>query len=567
MGDAARAGLAAFAFAAAALAGCESHYDPVAAAVAEKARAHIGNVLAHIPPQCYTQTDDVANPCWVCHTGRNNRNDADDWELQAQYQFNPIGRRNHWTNLFVDRGAAIAAQSDADTLAYVRHDNYAPLRAALQRVPAARRPRWMPDLDRDRGFAADGFARDGSGWRAFRYKPFPGTFWPTNGSADDVLIRLPPAFRQTADGRESPAVYRINLALVEAAVAVPDTQADDALDLPTETLDERIAGIDLDGDGRLATATRIRALPAHYAGAAADVAVKRYAYPIGTEFMHGVYYLDPDAPEMRATRLKELRYARKIFQLDDAHLAQKYEEDAREQLTGGWPYFGGDAFSGLFDEYGWQLQSYIERADGRLRLQTREEQMFCMGCHSGIGVTVDGSFSLPRKLPGAAGWGEQRLAGMVDAPQAGSDEPEYQRYLRRTGGGDEYRANAEMLARFFPDGAFDASAARAAAPGGGGDLRDIILPSRERALLLDKAYRALVREQAFASGRDAMIAPAQHVHRKVDGAETGLRVEDGRVFKDGRLWLAWPRAAGAREMTAPSAVGQPPGMRTGLESP
>src|SRR3546814_10733119 len=112
---------------------------------------------------------------------------------------------------------------------------------------------------------------------------------------------------------------------------------------------------------------------------------------------------------MRALRLKEVRYARKIFQLDDAHLALAYEKDAREQLSGGWPYFGGDAFSGLFSEYGWQLQAYIERADGRLRLQTREEQMFCMGCHSGIGVTVDGSFSLPRQLPGAAGWGVQRL--------------------------------------------------------------------------------------------------------------------------------------------------------------
>src|SRR3546814_15007686 len=77
------------------------------------------------------------------------------------------------------------------------------------------------------------------------------------------------------------------------------------------------AGIDLDGDGKLATATHIHALPGHYVGAAASVAVTRYAYPLGTEFMHGVYYLDPDAPDMRALRLKELRYARKIFQLDD----------------------------------------------------------------------------------------------------------------------------------------------------------------------------------------------------------------------------------------------------------
>lgn len=536
------------------LAACESHYDPLAAASAEKARGHIDNVLAHIPPQCYTQTDGHANPCWVCHTGANNRNGADDWQLQAQYQLNAMGRSNHWTNLFVDRRQAITAQNDADTLAYVRHDNYAPLRAALERLPAAQRPRWVPDLDFRRGFDAAGFARDGSGWRAFRYKPFPGTFWPTNGSVDDVMIRLPAAFRQSAAGKFSLAVYRINLAIVEAVVAVPDARADDALDLPTDVLDETAAGFDLDGDGKLALATRIHALPAHYAGAAADIAVKRYAYPVGTEFMHGVYYLDPDAADLRATRLKELRYARKIFQLDDAHLKLKYDEDAREQSTGGWPYFGGDAFSGLFSEYGWQLQAYIERADGRLRLQTREEQMFCMGCHSGVGVTVDGSFSLPRKPPGANGWGMQSLAGMTDAPQAGSDEPEYQRYLRRAEGGDEYRANEEMLARFFPHGDFDAAAAQAAAPGGSADLRSIILPSRSRALLLDKAYRALVRTQDFKLGRDALPAPARHVHRKLEGAETGLREQDGHVYKDGRIWLDWSAAVADEPVSRESAA-------------
>ncbi|WP_084197057.1 hypothetical protein [Solimonas soli] len=517
--------------AALALAACAPAYDPTAAAAAEKARGRIDNVLAHIPPQCYTKTDGAANPCWVCHTAKNQLNAADDWQLQAQYQLNPLGRVNHWSNLYVDRRAAIAAQADADILRYVREDNYAPLRTALGRLPAAKRPRWMPDLDLARGFADDGFARDGSGWRAFRYKPFPGTFWPTNGAADDVMIRLPAAFREDARGAASLAVYRINLAIVEAAVALPDTRGDGELDLPTEALDERVAGFDLDGDGRVAEATRIAALPAHYAGAAAAIAVKRYAYPPGTEFMHGVYYLDPDAPDQRARRLKELRYARKIFQLDDAHLALKYEEDARELQNGGWPYFGGDAFSGIFSEYGWQLQAYIEQADGRLRLQTREEQMFCMGCHSGIGVTVDGSFSLPRKVPGAPGWGYASLAALTDWPQAGSDEPEYLRYLRRARGGDEYRANAEMLARFFPDGRLDEARVRAAS------VAALILPSRERALALDKAYRALVREQRFTLGRDALPTPAVNVHRRIDGAETGLREADGHVYQDGRLWL------------------------------
>jgi hypothetical protein len=55
---------------------------------------------------------------------------------------------------------------------------------------------------------------------------------------------------------------------------------------------------------------------------------------------------------------------------------------------------------GLLNDFGWQLQGFIEDAEGRLRLQTQEEHLFCMGCHSNIGVTVDQTFSFPRKVPG-----------------------------------------------------------------------------------------------------------------------------------------------------------------------
>ncbi|MDE0855796.1 MAG: hypothetical protein OSA97_15380 [Nevskia sp.] len=515
-----------------------SNDDPVAAAAEEEARGRIGNVLAHIPPQCYTRTDGVSNPCWTCHTSANNRNGADDWQLQQQYQLNAIGRDNHWSNLFRDLRPAVAAISDAKVLAYVRQDNYSGLVPRLRREPADRRPRWIPDLDFRLGFAADGFARDGSGWRAYRYKPFPGTFWPTNGAADDAMIRLPEAFRETADGKESTEIYRINLAIVEAAVAEPDTRPDNALDRAVEPLSEALLGFDLDGDGKIGRASRIRVLPPHFAGAAAGIPVRRFAYPVGTEFLHSVRYLDPDAAGFAAVRMKELRYARKIFQLDDAHLDYQYRRDAQEQQTGGWPYFGGDPFSGLFDEYGWQLQAYIEQSDGRLRLQTREEHLYCMGCHSGIGVTVDGSFSLPRKPPGAVGWGYQRLDGIPDVPQAGSSSPEYFQYLQRVGGGDEYRENAEMMQRFF-SGGFNQERALHPGPAGSGDIRDLILPSRRRALDLDKAYMVLVGEQSFEHGRDAPLAPMRHVYRSIDLERTGLTAEAGTVHKDGRLWLDW----------------------------
>jgi len=524
-------------------------YDPLAAAAAEKAKGRIGNVLAHIPPQCYTKTGGVSNPCWTCHTEKNGRNLADDWELQQKYQFNQQGRNNYWTNEFADRRALIAKITDAQALAYIRQDNYTPLRQALRDVQLPDL-RWKPDIDLRQGFDSQGYARDGSGWRAFCYKPFPGTFWPTNGSTDDVLIRLPEAFREDAAGQASLEIYRINLTLLEAAVAVPDTVPDDALNYAIEPLDESAAGLDLDGDGRIGgLATLIRKLPAHYAGAAAGEPLRRYEYPVGTEFLHTVRYLDPDAPDQMAVHLKELRYSRKLFRLGDKSLKFRYAEDAREQQTGGWPYFGGDAYTGMFSEYGWRLQGYIEDAGGRLRLQTREEQVYCMGCHSGIGVTVDGSFSLPRKMPGAAGWARQSLAGMQDVPQAGSDEPEVLRYFRRVGGGDEFRANAEILTRYFPGGQLDSAAVLRAAPGGPQDIRALILPSRERALQLDKAYISLVPEQSYTHGREAPLAPAQNVYDRIDVDTTGLE-PSGRVWRDGRIWLDWNAANGAAAIPA-----------------
>ena len=87
---------------------------------------------------------------------------------------------------------------------------------------------------------SEGFDRspDGAmtGWRAFAYAPFPGMFWPTNGSAGDVFIRLPAAFRRDPAGRESTAVYRLNLAILEAYIR--------RVDVPLPPTDERELGSD-----------------------------------------------------------------------------------------------------------------------------------------------------------------------------------------------------------------------------------------------------------------------------------------------------------------------------------
>ncbi|WP_428309481.1 hypothetical protein [Hydrocarboniphaga sp.] len=496
-------------------------YDPLAAA---RLREKIGNVEAGIPPQCYARTG-AANPCYVCHTTPRGNNRADDAELQERYDFSPLRRRNPWTNAFVDRRAAIAKVSDAEILAWARADNYAPLRASTARLADYRG--WKPDIDLQQGFDGQGFARDGSQWRAFRYKPFPSAFWPTNGSTDEVMIRLPAALRTDARGRESREVYRANLAIVEALIATPADIADAAIDRVIESIDERAAGLDLDGDGQLGVATHLRGLPARFAGSASGKP-RRGVYPQNTEFLHTVRYLDPAQPDYAAQRLKELRYSIKAIEIDDVSIATHYQDGAREKLTGDRPHYSGNALTGQSNDYGWTLSGYIEDAQGRLRLQTREEQLYCMGCHSNLGITVDQTFSLARKLPGANGWGLQTLAGQRDAPQHGKTRGEYAEYFERAGGGDDYRANGEMLRRLET---FTATTS----------LREMLLPSAQRALALNKAYREVVLEQSYKLGRDAVLVPLdQLVHRQLDKGDPAPKAADKR-YDDAQLWLDWPR--------------------------
>ena len=467
--------------------------DPDPLAHARARRGQVDNLEAGIPPPCYTATGPASNPCWTCHTDSQAPNGMADWHLQQSYAFSEPGLVNRWHNLFVDRRPAIAAVRDEDILAYIRVDNYAPLRAAL-----ADRPDYhgfRPDLDLAAGFDEQGFARDGSGWRAYRYKPFPGAFWPTNGSAGDGFIRLPPALRPDPD------THRANLAILETNLASDPRTRDADLGLPT-----------------------------HYLGS--DIPVRRGLYPAGTELLHSVRYVDPDAPDLLAARMKELRYMKKVQDLDRWAMQAAYarEQDARDE--GKLPRPRGSAELGLRGDLGWQLQGFIEDDAGRLRLQTDEEHRFCLGCHDGIGVTVDQTFSFPRKLPGAAGWRPQDLRGIPDAPQIGHRDGEVLTYFRRVGAGDELRQNSELLARFFPDGRLDEAKVRAAT-----DLADLLAPSRERALALAKAYRAVVREQSFTRGRDAVLSPAEHVHRRVDPDATPTA---GTPHLDGRLQLAWP---------------------------
>jgi hypothetical protein len=503
-------------------------YDPLAAAWTSTGQ--IDNAEAVIPAACYTDTADGANPCWTCHTAGQGRNLADTVELQREYAFSDAAMENYWTALFIDRREQAEAFTADDMRSWIAADNYTSLRTALATRPQY--PGFVPDLDLYRGTDDEGFAHDGSGWRSLRFKPFAGTFWPTNGTTNDVWIRLPPAFRQAADGRDDRAVYRLNLALLEAAIAVPE-----GVVRAVEPVDERLIGVDLDGDGELGIAQHIARLPRRYAGAAADIALVHGLYPSGTEFLHSLRYIDLDRPGARSRRVRELRYARKWRMLTEAEIAAAYAEEVREKAAGLLPRFAGTPLAGLANDFGWRYQGFIEDAEGRLRVQTHEEQQFCMGCHSNLGVTVDGSFSLARKLPGAAGWAPQELIGQVDTPQWGHAEPEALRYLRRARGGDEFLGNDELLRRFWSvDGELNEAEVRRAAPGGDRDLAWLLLPSAGRADALNRAYRVKVQAQDFTRGREAPVAPPQRVLRRIEDADTGLAALD-RVYDDGSPWL------------------------------
>ena len=515
-------------------------YDPIAAAIASV--GEVANLEAAVPPMCYTATGGVSNPCWVCHTTPSGRNHLGDWDLQLEYAFSSVALSNHWTNLFADRRDFIASVSDDEILAWVKQDNYQALRDNL--TGRDDYPGYVPDLDFDAGFDSEGFAKDGSDWRAIRYHPFLGSFWPTNGSTDDVFIRLPEKFRQDADGNPSRAIYKLNLAILEAAIAgqiaaSPNAADRSVLDRAVEPVDERLIAFDLDGDGAITdNVLRIKHLPERYAGKASDHPVRPGLYPKNVEFLHSVRYLDPDQPTFLGARMKELRYSKKVQELDNWAIGLAYEQEFSDKDEGRTPIYRASPMVGLLSDFGWQLQGFIEDKHGRLRLQTEEEHRFCMGCHSAVGITADHTFSFARKVPGSDGWRYHDLRGLQDRPQYGHSDPEILTYFKRVKGADEIRANDEMLARFFTGDRVKETEVRRAALGGDRDLAWLLAPSRARALALNKAYLAIVREQSFTRGRDAVLAPAERVHSKIKNGDTELS-RTNMVFTDGRLHLEW----------------------------
>lgn len=507
------------------------------------------NETAYLPSQCYTKTtdeDSSYNPCYTCHTDSIRPNYWDDWDLQASYAMPGPALTNRWTNLFKDKTDLVAAISTADMIDYVNTDNYKDsngdiiIAKKLNLVPegwdADKDGKWsgyIPDCYFN--FDSEGFDKDKdnnyTGWRAFAYYPFSGTFWPTNGSTDDVIIRLAPEFRQDASGNFSLEVYKLNLALVEALMKEKDVVIDE--------VDENKYGVDLDHDGNLGTANYVKyeldvfeGKRMYYVGKAKQlqesggVHLTARLYPEGTEFIHSVRYISTDNNQIgMAKRMKELRYAKKmgwytyerfLEDKENLDLEKFHQPDKVDQYI-------GDLETGLDNKQGWVYQGFIEDANGDLRPQSYEETVFCMGCHAKLGATADNTFVFPRKFDsdnsfqrGWYHWTQKSMQGknepLVEIKDYGM-QYEYSFYLMYNKAGDEFRNNQEVIDKFFDtDGSIKEDMIDALHD----DITVLLNPTIERAHELNKAYRTIVQEQSFIYGRDANVKPMANVHESVE---------------------------------------------------
>ncbi|MBC3766748.1 hypothetical protein [Neptunicella marina] len=518
------------------------------------------DVLSHpspyIPAQCYTKPEvsenHTVNPCYACHTMSKRPNMLNDIDVQLNYVFPTSVLKNPWKNLFKDRSKLIADISDEQILTYVRQDNYFDeqgnirlkkrLKDDIRYFDANNNNSWdgyVPDSYFN--FDNQGFDRtpngDYTGWRSYAYYPLPGSFMPTNGSTDDVSIRLAPAFQQNEQGQFDLSIYKINMAIVEAMIMEQDVAID--------PIDENILGVDLDKNGVLGTAKQVKYDWAplekrfmSYVGKAkveqqhGNVHMAAKLFPEGTEFLHSVRYLDIDnnGQVKMAPRMKELRYAKKhswmtYYQWEvivNAEIKERHDFPDRTKTV------LGNAEEGVNVAQGWNYQGFIEDYQGELRPQTYEEQITCTGCHGGTGVMIDSNISFYRKLPhssfqrGWYHWQQKPMQGVPEPKRESDGEYEYSYYLKHNPTGDEFRANDEVKAKFFNENGQPREEMFNKLHQ---DIAVLMLPTKQRALDLNKVYKTIVEEQSFKLGKAPLLSPAdQVVFKEVTlNQETGIK--------------------------------------------
>lgn len=109
-------------------------------------------------------------------------------------------------------------------------------------------------------------------------------------------------------------IYKTNLAILESVIKQES--------ITTELIDESVSGLDLDGNGKLEITNQFKynwptksieyvGLAKHYQ-TTKEISVAGGLFPVGTEFLHSVRYIDWDTAantSKLSNRIKELRYA------------------------------------------------------------------------------------------------------------------------------------------------------------------------------------------------------------------------------------------------------------------
>jgi hypothetical protein len=460
----------------------------------------IKNRVAYIPPQCYTDIKSKNNnnfkynPCYACHTKGKTPNYIDDSDLQDKYIFITDARENHWTNLFKDRTKLINKISSEEIKNYIRQDNYTALKSNLQNLKHKswdfnKNGKWdgyIPDCNFN--FDKDGFDRDKNqnytGWRAFAYYPFLGTFFPTNGSTDDVIIRLPKEFQTDKNSSEfNLDIYKTNLNILEKVIK-------------NSSKNQNLK----------------------YVGKAENIKIHNGLFPKGTEFLHTVRYIDFDENQnlKLSKRMKEVRYSKKISYLSPSNwqiyvigLNRELLEDNDDPKK-----IVGNFETGMSNGLGWIYSGFIEDNNGELRPQSNEETMFCIGCHSSIGATTDTTFAFNRKLTDSkyiSNWfhWNQKSGALKNISD---NNLEYSKYLEKNPFGDEFRENREVFDKFFEQNLSKKTKAFNILKN---DISFLLQPTKARAEILNKTYKTIVEEQSYIYGRDATIKPAKNVLKNI----------------------------------------------------
>ncbi len=568
------------------------------------------NPTAYIPLECYTDTgkaktgEAFANPCYVCHNAGNTPVDnAGDWENQINWlrfpaNDNPwlnavspektiekiLANGKKWTELDLvnkqvkdNKDNKIVSidnwirknnwESAYNQGLYLGSDN--PIGLGKYKLDMPPLYKWNGTsfvktnyIDNEGFIYTSETTHDNTTntwWRAYDWKHFPG-FFPTNGRLDSAMIRLPEKFRKE-NGIYNKDIYKVNLAILECTIKqVTDNCEVETLN--TQILDKYRIKYQVLADG-----IKFLQVPDYYVGDASNIQVWQYKgfekvglYPVGTEFAHPVYYIDPDwqnNPQLagKTGQLKEFRYMKKIAMQDLSNPPEEGEEG--EELAYK-PYDNGLMPN---DPDTWLMGGWIEDKNGNLRPQTEEEMAFCIACHGAISGTVDNTFSYWRKLPKSAGWKDTNYGynsdvydikywadklnqiedgnasgylGLIAGQYDPKDYGEYQLYFTMTNGIDHFRSNNEGICRILGYVTYDSTNNQCISSNGNLDFniakeylkitsstniltnknligyldnnnaikQSLFMPSKDRAYGLDGRYLQVVLTQQFVYGRD-----------------------------------------------------------------